>query len=108
MLKLLKNKIYLTRGDTAILKVKIEDMFREEYIPAETDKILLTVKKTTTSKKILFQKELKNGGFLIEPADTSELSYGDYIYDCQLETESGIVQTIITPTIFRITEEVTY
>lgn len=108
MIKLIGNKICLTRGDTAMLKVTIYGADREEYTPTETDIVTLTVKKTVNSKDILFQRTVKDGMLTIEPEDTMELPYGDYVYDVCIETKTGIVQTFIPPTVFRLTEEVNY
>lgn len=108
MIKITGNKIYLTRGDTAMLKIVIKGADREEYTPIETDKVTLTVKKNTGSDDILFQRKVENGIVTIEPEDTADLSFGDYVYDVCIETESGIVQTFIPPTLFRVMEEVNY
>lgn len=108
MIKLHGNRIYLTRGDTALLKVVILGADKEVYTPDDTDTVTLTVKKTTGSADILFQREVVDGMVTIEPEDTASLPYGDYVYDVCLETEKGIVQTFIPPTVFKLTEEVNF
>lgn len=108
MIKLYGNRIYLTRGDTALLKVVILGADKEVYTPDDTDTVTLTVKKTTNSADVLFQREVVDGMVEIKPEDTASLPYGDYIYDVCLETKSGIVQTFIPPTVFKLTEEVNF
>ncbi len=108
MIKIVGNKIYLTRGDTAMLKVVIYGADREEYTPDETDTVTLTVKKNTGSDEILIQRKIEGGFVTIEPEDTADLTYGDYVYDICIKTESGIVQTFIPPSLFRVMEEVNY
>lgn len=107
MIKIVDNKIYLTRGDSAILKVEIRDTDGEEYTPEDTDTVIMTFKKTTSDKEPIFTHEIDGGILMIEPEDTADLAYGDYVYDCQLKTEAGFVQTFIPPSLFRVLDEVT-
>lgn len=101
------NTIHITRGDTGVinLALKLND---EEYILAEGDVVLLTVKRTPMDKEILFQKTLENNQFTINPEDTSNLKFGTYKYDVQLTTATGIVSTVITPRNFNVEAEVTW
>lgn len=107
MLKLGRNKIYLTRGDTAILKVDILDANGDMYTPSATDEVYMTLRKTPRGEEI-FCHTIQDGILMIDPEDTAELPYGNYVYDCELRTASGIVQTFIPATLFRVMEEVTY
>lgn len=106
-----------TRGDTQILKFKIVDAENNKCKASNTDKLYFTVKKNSTSKKIIFQKTLENGikynendGYYyitINSEDTAGLSYSTYGFDIQIKTEKGIVKTLLIGSM-TITEEYTY
>lgn len=104
------------RGDTQILKFKILDQEGNECKVSDTDKLYFTVKKSATSKKIAFQKTLKDGieykedGYYyitINSVDTADLSYVTYGFDIQIKTEGGIVKTLLIGSI-TLTEEYTW
>lgn len=103
-------KIQLTRGDTARLNVSIKDTtLDEEYRIAEDDELTLTVKKTVLSQEPTVQKTVTgSSSFTIDPADTAGLPYGAYMYDVQLTTADGDVYTVIGPSLFELTPEVTF
>ena len=44
----------------------------------------------------------------LHPEDTASMAFGDYVYDIQLTRAVGTVTTLVTPSRFRLTEEVTY
>ena len=100
--------IALTRGDTLQLTLTIVDLEGNEYIPIDGDVILFTLKKWYTSKNILVSKVIDNESliFTIEPSDTSDLEFGDYVYDIQLTMGNGVVDTVIPRGKFRILPEV--
>lgn len=102
--------IKLTRGDTARLNVSIKNStLDEDYILAEDDMLTLTVKKTVKDSDYLIQKTLVgSSSFTIDPKDTEDISYGTYKYDVQLTTAAGDVYTVIEPSNFMITYEVTF
>lgn len=102
--------IHLTRGDTAWFSVVINNtVSSEEYTLAEDDTLTMTIKKRAKDLEYLIQKTLVGETiFHIEPADTQELAFGAYVYDVQLTTANGDVFTVITPTTFELTSEVTY
>lgn len=104
------------RGDTKAFKFKLTDSKGEELVLASTDKLYFTVKKSSSSKKIAFQKTLANGivkkddGFYyvtINSDDTANLNYGDYGYDIEIKTGTGIVKTLVIGSI-TLTEEYTF
>ena len=107
MLKLGRNKIYLTRGDSAVLKVEILDINGDVYTPLETDEVYMTLRKTPRGDEI-FRHTIQDGLLVIDPEDTAGLPYGNYVYDCELRTATGFVQTFIPASLFRVMEEVTY
>ena len=114
MLKLQKNKIIMTRGDSAYfgLKVKIPQFPYEEYKLKENDKCVFTCRKLQfwiegeQENPILFQFEIEKDLVKILPEYTRELPYGDYYYDIELTMGDGQVHTIIEPTLLKLTREV--
>jgi hypothetical protein len=108
MFRIFKNKIFLTRGDSAIFTLSITDNDGNEYTPQDGDEITFTVKANTETRDILIQKDASSGKIEIQPEDTENLEYGNYVYDVQLKTADGYVDTIITPHEFKLEEEVTF
>jgi hypothetical protein len=108
MYKVINNKIYITRGDSAPLPLGVTDRDGNPYVVQPDDSVVMTIKKTTTDMAYLIQKQLVNGVFSFVPTDTEGRDYGDYIYDVQLTMANGYTDTIILPSLFRITEEVTF
>lgn len=102
--------ISLTRGDTAdiVLELKRDN---EPYILASGDTGVLTVKSEIDAEEFIFQKELNvvNGTclFNIEPNDTKDLEYGEYVYDVQITLADGGVYTVVSPHKFWVKSEVT-
>ena len=108
MFEIYRNDISITRGDSAIFEITIIDKQKNTYTPSDTDTILFTVKDNTRSKAIVFQKSVTNNQVIIDPVDTEDLRYGKYVYDVQLRTADGWVDTIIPPHAFNVLEEVTF
>lgn len=108
MFKIRNNKIYITRGDSAVLSLDITDADGNSYTPAGNDSLLFTVKVDTATSSHLIQKSITGGKVTLDPVDTESLPYGDYVYDVQLRMADGYVDTIIPPSLFRVEEEVTF
>ena len=104
------NSIHLTRGDTARISVSItNDVTGNEYEMNESTTLTLTIKKREIDPQPLVKKVLTGStSFHLLPSDTKNLSFGKYIYDVELVTESGDVYTIIEPSTFEILKEVTW
>ena len=102
--------IRLTRGDTAKLSVNIfADVTGEAYTIASDDIIRFTVKTSADVADMCFQKVLKGTTDIkIEPSDTKNLKYGSYVYDVELTTKDGDVFTVIPPSKFVLTKEVSW
>ena len=98
MLKVMNGNVYLTRGDSAKL-----DLVVDNYKRLPGDRLIFTVKQSTSSSKVLIQKQFD---------DTKDLLYRNYVYDVQLTRNSYNdtlwVETVITPHKFIVTEEVSY
>lgn len=104
------NKITLTRGDTAILKIAITDKEGEAYTPGVGDEIRFAMKKNYNDENVLVRANaIIDGGDItitILPEHTKSLPYGVYRYDIQLTTSDGIVDTFIDRAAIELTEEV--
>jgi hypothetical protein len=107
-------EMYMTRGDNETITLELYDQDDVKIPLIEGDKVYFTVKTSTQTSNIIFQKiaqtftEDDEAVFDIVPEDTKDLRYGDYVYDIQLTTVSGRVITIIRPSKFVIGSEVTY
>lgn len=99
--------IELTRGDTAYITVSISD-----YKFDIGDVIKFCVKRRATDTEYLFKKvvEVQESAEVvvikIEPKDTKEALFKDYVYDVEYINKNGDVNTIIPVNIFRILKEV--
>lgn len=101
-------KITLTRGDTLKARISIYDQDKNEYTPREGDSIRFAMKRTYADVEPLIVKEIPTDTMLLvlDPQDTKTLAFGKYVYDIQLTTASGDVDTFITKAQLHITEEV--
>ena len=112
-MKIKGTNISMTRGDSEAIKVAVKDTLGN-VIPLVTgDTIYFTVRETMLNKTKIIEKiitEFDDGKALItiDPQDTNDLNFVSYVYDIQLTKENGTVKTIITPSRFMITGEVTY
>lgn len=99
----------VTRGDTLPIVINITNG-TSEYTLAEGDVITFTVKKSTDiGATALIQKTMDSttGPYCeLTPQDTN-LPYGKYKYDVELKQADGRVFTVIKPSVFVVTEEVT-
>lgn len=108
MFKINGSTISITRGDTGVFSLDVKTASGTAYDYSQ-DTVLFTVKKTVFDSTPLIQKQvIYEENITILPTDTSNLPYGTYVYDVQLTTAGGVVDTIITPSKFIIGEEVTW
>ena len=107
MLKVSRNKIVLTRGDTAYLRVELTDDNGNAYTPAEGDKVFFRLKKSAVSGSLLLDKEAYTDSMTLElrPEDTARLDFGSYRYEVELVTEAGEHFTVIENAPIEITAE---
>lgn len=107
------NKIELTRGDTAKIKLELKDASGETYTPGNNDVIRFAVKKTFADESVLFSVNAVKSGedvvITILPSHTKTLDFGAYKYDIQLTTGTGanaVVDTIVPKGTLVISEEI--
>lgn len=109
MFKTENNEIYVTRGDSGTLEIKMEKDDGEEY-DFSNDRVVFSVKRKPCDFNPLIQKEAVDGKVKIEPDDTKNLPFGTFFYDVVLYigegTNTETIATVITPTAFIVGEEV--
>ena len=100
--------IELTRGDTFKRTLILSDAEGNPFTPAEGDEIRFALKKKVKDETVLINKIITNDNLVLKlnPEDTKELAFGDYVYDIQITYSNGDVDTFITVSKFKITEEV--
>lgn len=112
----IRNRISITRGDSAQITLTIRDRVTgKPFVPGADDRLTFTVKRAVTNKEVLIIKTLDNGIIrqesdcllLLLPEDTAVLPFGTYRYDVELVLVSGYTDTVIPPSPFIVTGEVT-
>lgn len=99
--------ISIIRGDSATINLTIKDkVANQEYILNQDDKVRFSVKKDISDDEIVIQKEFSNNQIFLTHDDTKDLSFGEYVYDIELEFQDGQRDTIIPPSKFIILAEV--
>ena len=111
-----KVNIAMIRGDSESITVRqFEKHDGEEpaFLPFEDGDTVYFTMRPDIEGEIVLQKEITDfpeGEAVIPfaPEDTAGLDFGDYVYDVQLTRANDTVTTLIQPSRFTITEEVTY
>ena len=103
-----KTTITLTRGDTFRATITLTDADGELYFPVEGETVQFAVKKTYEDEECLILKDIPIDTLelIIEPEDTKDLPFGNYVYDMQITRLNGDVDTFITKASLILTEEV--
>ena len=100
-----QNGITLTRGDSAILDVTIKDGDGNTYDYSD-DEVKFGVKRSAFDTECVLEKTVEDGKITLEPEDTAELEFGDYLYDIQLthvdESENTSIFTPIAAARFSV------
>lgn len=107
MLKVSRNKISLTRGDTAYLKLDITDENGDSYELSDGDTIYFRIAEYGTSGRLLLEKTVNTESLTLElkPEDTCGLEFRTYRYEVEVVTESGEHFTVIENAQIEITVE---
>lgn len=117
MLKVSKNKVYITRGDSAYFDITITNPDGSVYALNDGDTVQAQVRTIANTGELLIDASMENGKIYIEnnsiiwhltPEDTRDLDIGTYYYDIQLVTSANDVFTFIESSPFKITDEVTW
>ena len=105
-----KTSIMLTRGDTFKAQISITDKDGNPYDIQPGDSVRFAMKKNYNDPdtEVLILKDIPTETLILElePFDTKDLPFGSYVYDIQLTTAGGEVDTFITKASITLTEEV--
>ena len=110
MVQINGSTIRITRGDTleAVLDIRLAD--GSEYEPAGTDRIRFALKRKYSDACVLISKEIDPVGriLFLSSEETKKLrpDWKPYVYDIELTTADGRVDTFIDRGKFIVTEEV--
>lgn len=111
-----KNRIHLTRGDSAEFDLIIRDRVTGSvFILGEGDWLTFTLKRFIVDKEPILTKSLGQGirqeqdkcVLVFLPEDTRHLSCGRYIYEVKIVRQNGYTDTIIPPRDFFLERGVT-
>ena len=110
MVTVVNNTITLVRGDTVEIPVTIRTRDGEKYIPTEGDVVRFALKDGYGDDvPVLIHKVLPNDSLILrlESCETKELMMRKkpYVYDIELTTANGYVDTVIRSTL-SVLEEV--
>lgn len=106
--KIRKSNISLTRGDTLKAQITLTDIDGNPYEFQEGDKVRFAMKKNYLDEVTLINKNIPTDTMILvlDPMDTKRLDFGEYVYDIQLTTAGGEVDTFIDKGSIILTEEV--
>ena len=121
MLKIKKNDISLTRGDSAYIPLQIFDGSGNVLIPTARDVVRCQVRDAVNDGQLLFEGQIVRDTIVssegneevqliwhIRPEDTRNANMTkSYVYDVQIECENGDIFTVIPAADFKIMDEVT-
>lgn len=99
MVKIDKNNITMTRGDTMRVKINIFDASCDPYTPQKGDTIRFALKQKYTDEEPLIVKDIPYDTCVLEllPEDTKELAMPEiYVYDIQITLKDGTVDTFLS------------
>ena len=109
MVTISNSTIYLTRGDTLEVEIGISTEDGTEYVPASGDVIRFAMKKSYRDEEPLILKTIDNDTLILrlEAEETKQLPARKqaYVYDIELTTEDGTVDTFLSGQLY-VTEEV--
>jgi hypothetical protein len=104
----LGKRITLTRGDSFIAIIGIENPDGTKYDPEEGDSIRFAMKQDYTDAEPVLVKDIPidTMRLILDPQDTKPLEFGTYVYDIQLTKANGDIDTFISKGTLKLTEEV--
>ena len=99
MVKISKNNIILTRGDTLVTSVSIYDESGEIYTPGENDVVRFALKRTYDDDNPIILKVIPNDTMVLrlESSDTKLLDQpASYVYDIQITIDDGSAEGFVS------------
>ena len=97
MLDVVDNRIYLTRGDSASVDIRLTDAAGGDYEPVAGDKIYFRLKNAVFGNTLRLVKAISPTDLTLtlSEVDTANLELGTYRYEVELVTSSGDRFTVI-------------
>ena len=97
MFEIENNTIWLTRGDTFKATIDIKDRSGQTYEPQTGDVLKFHLKRHYEDETCIIEKTIPTDPILLwlQPSDTQNLPYGNYVYEVELTFANGDVDTII-------------
>ncbi len=92
MVKITKNTVVITRGDTLETTVQIFDGDGNVYTPGENDVVRFALKKKYTDEEAIIIKTIPNDTMVlrVESSETKLLDQpASYVYDVQITIDDG-------------------
>ena len=115
MIKIKGQTIEMTRGDTLVVAIRLL-LNKATYTPNEGDTLKFMLGRSGLNSSgtayrnpgVLISKNVPIDTLLlrIDPEDTKDLDFGTYVYDLELTTASGRVDTVIQGKNFILNAEV--
>lgn len=107
MLKIKRNSVYLTRGDSLSLHVDLVDDEGNPYVPEAGDRAFFRMKKSPSSSELLIEKEFPVDEMVIDldPEDTEDLAFGQYVYEVEMVIGGDLHFTVIENQPFELGKE---
>lgn len=108
MLRIEDKTIYLTRGDTAFIKLTPKNKDGTDYEIQEGDKLIFRLKEKPDLTAVICEKEIDTSTCILtlNPKDTESCrNEKDYRYEAELVTSNGYHFTYIENEIFHIGTE---
>ena len=98
--------ITITKGDTVVITLNLDN-----YKLAPGDTVTMTVKRNVNNPDFVIQKivtEFEDGkAKIVLLEEDTNITPGKYKYDVQLDLADGRIDTVITPSVFKIEKGVT-
>lgn len=109
MVRIENNAITITKGDTLETTIQISTSERDVFVPSSGDVIRFALKSSYKDEEPLIVKQIPNDTLVLrlESAETKLLTARrrPYVYDVQLTTPDGTVDTFLSGTL-TVVEEV--
>ena len=106
MVEINDREIYITRSDTAVINLKVND-----YNFVEGDVVYFSVKKNKYDTEYVIHKEITdfqgNIARTVLSSDDTNIPEGKYWYDYQCNLADGRIDTVVIPSRLIIGEQIT-
>lgn len=93
MMKIKGQNITHMRGDTGCIDIILYSN-GNPYTMQDGDTLTFSVKRNINDSDYVVQKTSKSNKVIFQHSDTKDLQPGNYVYDIQVQTALGQVQTI--------------